>query len=487
VLQKTPFSFDVSVWEFFWPLMTGASLIVARPEGHRDPSYLRTIIAEQQVTMLHFVPSMLQAFLRDESIGYKLRPENYTSLRQVVCSGEALSLELQAHFFAHVAEEVQLHNLYGPTEAAIDVTFWQCQRAVGDCIRSDRGVPIGHPIANTQIYLLDKNLLPVPIGITGEVYIGGVNLARGYWNRADLTAERFVPHPFVGTGSAQGTIPTAPVRSGERLYRSGDLARYRPDGAIEYLGRIDQQVKLRGFRIELGEIEATLRAYPAVQDAVVVLQEESEAWQYLVAYVVARTGESLTTVGAGQAQGTAPTGPALQGHLREQLPDYMVPTRVVFLETMPLTPNGKVDRKALPVSDRSQFPEGTEIAPGASPLVAPQTPLQEQLALIWADLLFGDNPRPDKPQVGIHQKFFELGGHSLLATQLMARIRTLFHVEVPLRRLFETPTIADMALAIEQIQTERIEQEESEKVAKMFTLLGGLSEEEMQEVFTEEI
>ncbi len=480
VLQKTPFSFDVSVWEFFWPLMTGACLIIARPEGHQDPTYLRMLIAVQRVTMLHFVPSMLQAFLRDESIGYKLRPENYTSLRQVVCSGEALSLELQAHFFAHVAEEVQLHNLYGPTEAAIDVTFWQCQRAVGDCIRSDRGVPIGHPIANTQIYLLDKNLLPVPIGITGEVYIGGVNLARGYWNRADLTAERFVPHPFVGTGSAQGTIPTAPVRSGERLYRSGDLARYRPDGAIEYLGRIDQQVKLRGFRIELGEIEATLRAYPAVQDAVVVLQEESEAWQYLVAYVVPRTGESLTTVGAGQAQGTAPTGPALQGHLREQLPDYMVPTRVVFLETMPLTPNGKVDRKALPVSDRSQFPEGTEI-------VAPQTPLQEQLALIWADLLFGDNPRPDKPQVGIHQNFFELGGHSLLATQLMARIRTLFHVEVPLRRLFETPTIADMAFAIEQIQTERIEQEESEKVAKMFTLLGGLSEEEMQEVFTEEI
>ena len=325
ILQKTPFGFDVSVWEFFWPLLTGASLIIASPGGHQDPTYLRTLIARQQVTTVHFVPSMLQAFLWSESTygtrhtGYsKANLESRTSLRQVICSGEALSVELQAHFFAHFAEQVQLHNLYGPTEAAIDVTFWECQHDRRDsALRlSDSGrVPIGRPIANTQIYLLDANLQPVPIGIPGELYIGGVGLARGYFERPDLTAEKFIANPFGQEG-------------GERLYRTGDLARYRADGAIEFLGRIDQQVKLRGFRIELGEIEATLREHSRVQDAVVVLCEEDEARKYLAAYVVS-AGSSLEPL---EEQ---PRQEELQNYLRGQLPDYMVPASL-SLQTLPL-------------------------------------------------------------------------------------------------------------------------------------------------------
>jgi amino acid adenylation domain-containing protein len=460
VLQKTPFGFDVSVWEFFWSLLTGARLIIARPGGHFDPSYLRTLIAEQQVTILHFVPSMLQAFLWDEPAGEIPHLENCRSLRRVICSGEALSVELQARFFARVAEDVELHNLYGPTEAAIDVTFWQCQSGSQDTL-----VPIGCPIANTQIYLLDSNLSPVPVGVPGELYIGGEGLARGYWRRPDLTAERFVPHPFVGTGSEPCTIPTGP-HLGERLYRTGDLARYRPDGTIEYLGRVDHQIKLRGHRIELEEIEAVVSQHPDVRECVVVLRDEDEIGKYLVAYVVPMTG-------AGSESSTAPTVSALQAYLRQHLPDYMVPPSVIFLETLPLTPNGKVDRKALPVPERSRVLEGTE-------MVAPQTPLQEQLALIWAGLLHVS-------QVGIHDNFFELGGHSLLATQLMARLRTQFQVEIPLRSLFEKPTIAEMALAIEQMQHEILRQTENEVLAQMLIKMGGLSEDEMQAIFTDDL
>ena len=260
VLQKTPFSFDVSVWEFFWPLLTGARLVVARPGGHRDSAYLVKLISEQQITTLHFVPSMLRVFL--EATGL----ETCGSLRQVMCSGEALPFELQERFFVQLNAE--LHNLYGPTEAAVDVTFWACERA-----SERRIVPIGRPIANTQIYILDSHLQPVPIGVPGELHIGGVGLARGYLNRPELTAEKFIPDPFSAEADA-------------RLYKTGDLARYLPDGNIEYLGRIDHQVKVRGFRIELGEIEAVLSQHPAVREAVVIAREDMQGDKQLVAYVV---------------------------------------------------------------------------------------------------------------------------------------------------------------------------------------------------------
>jgi len=283
VLQKTPFSFDVSVWELFWPLMSGARLVLARPEGQKDPAYLLDLIARSQITTLHFVPSMLQAFLEQPDL------TACRSIRRLICSGEALPLELQQRCLARL--DAELHNLYGPTEAAVDVTAWACDRA------SDRRVPIGHPIANTQIYLLDAQLNPVPVGVPGEIFIGGVQLARGYLGRPDLTAARFVPNPFVGDKETrrQGDKETEDTigssafilhPSAFRLYKTGDRARYAADGAIEYLGRYDDQVKIRGFRIELGEVEATLRQHPAVREAIALAREDRPGQRRLVAYVL---------------------------------------------------------------------------------------------------------------------------------------------------------------------------------------------------------
>ncbi|HWF87706.1 MAG TPA: amino acid adenylation domain-containing protein, partial [Pyrinomonadaceae bacterium] len=259
VLQKTPFTFDVSVWEFFWPLLTGARLVMARPGAHGDTRYLVEIIQHEEITTMHFVPSMLAAFLEESGVS------ECRSLRRVICSGEALPYELKERFRQRL--DTELHNLYGPTEASVDVTYWDCASEMKRPI-----VPIGRPIANTQIYVLDKNLQPVPVGVRGELYIGGVGLARGYLKRADLTAERFLPDPFGPAGT--------------RIYRTGDLARYLADGNVEYLGRTDHQVKIRGFRIELGEIESTLNQHPAVQNAVVVAREEKTGSKRLVAYVV---------------------------------------------------------------------------------------------------------------------------------------------------------------------------------------------------------
>ena len=259
MLQKTPFSFDVSVWELFWPVMTGARLVMATPDGHKDPSYLTREVMARGVTTMHFVPSMLSAFVDEPGV------EECTSLRRVVCSGEALPAELVSRF--HERLPCELDNLYGPTEAAVDVTAWTCVR--GD----DSGVvPIGRPIANTTTYVLDEALNLVPPGAAGELYLGGVQVGRGYHNRAALTAERFVPDPF---GDEPGT----------RMYRTGDLARWRSDGALEYLGRIDHQVKIRGFRIELGEIESALLAVAGVSASVVVAREDVPGEKRLVAYV----------------------------------------------------------------------------------------------------------------------------------------------------------------------------------------------------------
>jgi amino acid adenylation domain-containing protein len=398
VLQKTPISFDVSVWEFFWPLMTGARLVLAVPGGHRDSTYLADLIAREKVTTLHFVPSMLDIFLREKEVG-----SSCASLKRVFCSGEALPVELQDRFFSQLSAE--LHNLYGPTEAAVDVTYWVCQRS-----SSLRTIPIGRPIANIQMYILDSRLEPVPVGVSGELHIGGIGLARGYLNRPELTAEKFIPDPF-------SQAPEA------RLYKTGDLARYRPDGAIEYLGRLDFQVKLRGFRIELGEIETVLKQHPSVREAVVVAREDAPGDRRLVAYV-ASVGESVP---AGE----------LRENLKARLPAYMIPSAFVFIETFPLTPNGKLDRKALPV------PEGPSPEPDGL-YVAPRTPTEEALANIWREVL-------NLKQVGIHDNFFELGGHSLLATQVISRVRDAFELEITLGALFEAQTIDGLAEQIENL------------------------------------
>ncbi|WP_238539735.1 non-ribosomal peptide synthase/polyketide synthase [Corallococcus macrosporus] len=392
VLQKTPFSFDVSVWEFFWPLLAGAKLVVARPGGHQEPAYLVKLMKAEGVTTVHFVPSMLRAFVEEP------RLEELASLRRVVCSGEALSAELVKKAYARLPAPVRVHNLYGPTEAAVDVTYWPCPRG-----EDFHRVPIGRPVANTALYVLDTHGQPTPIGIPGELHIGGVQVGRGYWQRPQLTAERFIPDAFSG-------IP------GARLYRTGDVARWLPDGTLEYLGRADFQVKLRGFRIELGEIEAALRVHPGVRDAVAMVREETRGDARLVAYV---TGDSAPL----EAE-------ALRAHLLKQLPQHMVPSTFVHLGVLPLTPSGKVDRKALPAPDAPVLQQGT--------YVAPRTPTEEALAELFAQVL-------GVRRIGVHDGFFELGGHSLLATQVVVRVRTRFGIELPLRAFFESPTVAGLA------------------------------------------
>jgi amino acid adenylation domain-containing protein len=396
VLQKTPLSFDVSGWEFFWPLLVGARVIMAQPEGHRDAAYLVKVIAEQRITVLHFVPSMLQVFLDVPGVA------GCKSLRMVMCGGERLSYTLQQRFFAHLSAD--LHNLYGPTEASIDVTSWICQQESDQHI-----VPIGRPIANTQIYLLDSELQPVPVGTPGELYISGIGLGRGYLHDPEQTAENFIPNPF----------NDAP---GSRLYKTGDLARYFPDGNIEFIGRIDHQVKIRGVRVELGEIEAALAQHPAVRDTVVVAQEDSRSEMRLVAYLVADPA-LRTSVGD------------LRSFLKQKLPEPLVPFAFVTLDAFPLMPNGKVDRSALPAPDWTQ-PVREEV------FVAPRTVTERQLAVIWAEVL-GVAP------VGAHDDFFVLGGHSLSATLVLVRIRERCGVELSHRTIFETPILSALATQID--------------------------------------
>jgi amino acid adenylation domain-containing protein len=393
VLQKTPFSFDVSVWEFFWPLLNGACLVIARPAGHRDSAYLRATIVEQHITTLHFVPSMLRVFLKE------LGREDSTALKRVICSGEALSFDLHQRFFSRLA--AQLHNLYGPTEAAVDVTFWACDRH-----SKHPTVPIGRPVANTRIYILDDWLQPVPVGIAGELHIGGVQVARGYLNRPDLTAEKFIPDPFSVDPSA-------------RLYKTGDVARYLPDGNIEYLGRFDFQVKLRGFRIELDEIEAALLQHPAVQEAVVLALEAAPNDKRLVAYLVL------------DGRASPPSITSLRSFLLQILPEYMVPSAFITLPAMPLTPNGKLDRKALPAPDAFR----PDLAGDYTP---PRTPLEEFLVTLWEVVLGIEG-------VGITDNFFELGGNSIQGMFIVNRLKQTLSEYVYIVALFEAPNIADLA------------------------------------------
>jgi len=375
VLQKTPFSFDVSVWEFFWPLITGARLVVAEPGGHRDTAYLANLIQAQQITTLHFVPSMLASFLQDPTAA------KCTSLTRVICSGEALPVDLQNRFFATL--DCGLHNLYGPTEAAIDVSYWACDRNANGA-----SVPIGRPVANTQLYIVDAAGQPVPVGVPGELWIGGIQVARGYVNQPALTAERFIADPF--------------------------------NGVIEFLGRIDFQVKLRGFRIELGEIEAELQRIAGVEQSVVLLREDTPGDQRLAAYILG-------------TEDHCPDSEALRQQLAAELPDYMVPAGFVFIDQLPLTPNGKLDRNALPKPDWADA--------NTTEYVAPRTPIEEALVEIWQDLL-------GLEQVGINDDFFQLGGHSLLATRLVARIRDTLDKELALKTLFDNPSVAGLAQAL---------------------------------------
>jgi amino acid adenylation domain-containing protein len=391
VLQKTPASFDVSVWEFFWPLLAGARLVVARPGGHRDAAYLHELIAREGITTVHFVPSMLAAFLAADipQSGWSTR------LRRVISSGEELPPDIARRCLELIPAE--LYNLYGPTEAAVDVSAWHC---TPEALRDVARVPIGSPVANTTLYVLDEHMNPLPVGVPGELYIGGAQVAVGYLGRPALTAERFVPDAYGEPGA--------------RLYKTGDLARWSQEGTVDFLGRIDSQVKLRGLRIELGEIETVLRNQPGVRDAAVIMREDRPGDQRLVGYVV----------------GDQPARDAL----KRVLPDYMVPSAIVTVEALPLTPNGKLDRRGLPPPQQGRD-ERAEFN-------LPSTDTERAVAEVWAEVLGVD-------RIGVDDDFFDLGGHSLLATQVVAKLRGAVGSAVSVIDVFEHPTVAELARLID--------------------------------------
>jgi amino acid adenylation domain-containing protein len=387
VLQKTTFCFDVSVWELIWPLLVGAKLVFAKPEGHKDSNYLKKIIEDQSITMLHFVPSMLEVFLSD------LKAGDCLNLKKVLTSGEALKTH-QVQLFESKLPNAQLHNLYGPTEAAIDVTYWSLPKKH----KIQNTVPIGKPVANTSIYILDPWLQVVPLGCEGEIHIAGVQVARGYLNNDRLTRQKFVKDPF---------------QTNARMYKTGDKGRWLTDGNIEYLGRTDEQLKVRGFRIEPGEIEIVILESGLVKRTAVIGKQDSMANIQLVAYVVVAETyqkESLLTF------------------LKQKLPDYMIPAVFMEIDEIPLTSNGKLNRKALPEPSIQLTNE----------IVPPRNELEKTLVEVWKQVL-------NLETISIHDNFFEIGGHSLLAFRILSGVRKSTGFELELTDLVASPTIAQLA------------------------------------------
>ncbi|MBN2549026.1 MAG: amino acid adenylation domain-containing protein [Anaerolineales bacterium] len=414
VFQKTPFSFDASVWEFYAPLLVGARLVMAAPGGHRDITYLIQEMNAQQITILQTVPSLLRILVEDD------RFKGCTSLRRIFCGGEAIPAELPGQVFA--ALDVELINLYGPAEACINTVTWNFPREASDLASSMPPVPIGRPVFNVQAFVLDRNLQPLPVGVSGELYLSGDSLGRGYLHHPDWTAEKFIPRP-------DWLHP--PGQPSERLYRTGDLARFLPDGSLEFLGRADFMVKLHGLRLELGEIEAALEGHSAVHRAVVMLRQigftesRSEGQmgddRRLVAYLVLHATYQVSTQ-------------ELRMYLHARLPEFMIPSIFIFLEALPLTPSGKVDRGALPAPNPALIEMESLFA-------GPRDELERQLCQVW-EVVLGVKP------VGIQDNFFELGGHSLLAIRLMVQIEEELGRRLPLAMLFQLPTVAELAEAM---------------------------------------
>ena len=392
VLHKTPLTFDVSVWEIFAPLLSGACLLIAKAGGHQDPVYQLELMAREKVTHVDYVPAMLEALLELDGL------DHCDSLKIVTVAREALTRGLRDRFYSQT--KANLYNLYGPTEASLAVTSWVCQPQ-----GKERVIPIGRPMSNVRIYILDKHLQPVPIGVAGELHIGGVAPGRGYLKRPDLTADKFIPDALSETG-------------GERLYKTGDLARYRSDGAIEFLGRLDHQVKTRGMRLEASEVEASLCQHPAVREAVVLAQKITAGNKSLVAYVVSK-------------QEPLPTSDELRNYLRQKLPEYMVPAAFVVLSELPLLANGKLNRRALPRPKKllSQ-PEAVYIPP--------ESDLEQTIASIWQQVFNID-------RVSIHTNFFDLGGNSLLVSKVHSKLRAVVNSDIQVIELFKHSTIHSLA------------------------------------------
>lgn len=434
LLQKTSVSFDASVWEFFVPLLAGAQLVLARHGGQQDSAYLLEAIRHNSITTLQLVPTMLKVLLEEPELS-KCR-----TLQQVFCGGEVLPLEVQRRFYERLPW-IELHNLYGPTEVSIDATHWTCREA------ETRVVPLGRPLANARIFVLNGQQQVAPVGIAGDIHVGGRGLARGYLGQPAMTAERFVPDSLSG-------------QRGERLYETGDLGRWRPEGVLEYLGRVDYQVKVRGFRIEIGEIDTALRQVESVRDATTVAGTDTAGGIRLIAYVT--LNETFTT-----------TVTELRERLLDKLPEYMVPGAFVILEKMPLMASGKIDRSALPIPDDSR-PQVRQ------DYVAPRNQIENLLADIWAEVL-GIDP------VGIQDRFLELGGHSLLAIQLISRIRQSFKVKVGIRTLFES-TVAGLAEIITAMQIEAAEDKTAvvggSEIADVLDGIERLSERDVDALLT---
>jgi amino acid adenylation domain-containing protein len=419
-------AFDSSVAGIFWTLCQGGMLVIPDERSYQDPVYLAELIARIRLSHLLCLPSLYNILLE------QAKPGQLSSLRAAIVAGEACPIELVRRH-KEILPQTSLFNEYGPTEATVWSSVYDCR---GYEWRSR--VPIGRPIADTHIYLLDSRLQPVPIGVAGELYIGGAGLAQGYFNHADQTAERFVPNPFS-------------KQTGARLYKTGDLARFLPDGQIDFIGRNDSQVKIRGYRIELGEIEVALRQHPSVRDAVVVVrQDRTDGEKRLTGYIV-------------KHQQQQPTAKQLREHLKLLLPEYMIPSRFVWLEALPLTPSGKLDRSALPPPGKATPDDESHRRPAA-------TPLEKVLAGIWCEVL-------GLEEVGMDENFFDLGGHSLLATQVASRVREALEVEVGVRKLFERPTVAGLAGAIEEEEGERVE-----RMAELVMKMMEMTEEQAEEM-----
>jgi acyl-coenzyme A synthetase/AMP-(fatty) acid ligase/acyl carrier protein len=427
VLQKAPVSFDASVLELYTPLVAGARLLLARPDGHREPLYLLSTIATHGATVVQFVPSLLAAII--ETPGFAAA---FASVRLLFLGGEALPGDLAARVRA-LLPHAAVHNLYGPTEAAVYATAHAVTEADGQGT-----VPIGRPIANAQVHVLSPAGAPVPVGVTGELYIGGAGVGAGYLNRSELTAARFVRDPF-------RDVP------GAALYRTGDLARWRADGVLEFLGRADEQVKVRGFRVELGEIESALARCPGVRECAVAQRPAAAGGTRLVGYIVPSAGAAID--------------PALvRERLAATLPEHMVPAAFVTLDQLPLGVTGKLDRRALPEPAMEE----------TRAYVPPRTPLEETVARVWAEVL-------ELERVSVEDDFFGLGGHSLSAMRILVRLGSSTGLQLPMRTIFDARTVRALAGHIER---ERARQDETSEMEQMLSALEQLTDEEAARLLT---
>jgi amino acid adenylation domain-containing protein len=408
--QFASLSFDVSFQEMFSTLCAGGTLVLISESVRQNTLDLMNFVVDNRIERL-FLPCVVLQQLAE--IGDTHKPI-LTRLREVITSGEQLQITQNVRNLFKTLDDCVLHNQYGPSESHVVSIY----TLIGSPDTWPVLPPIGRPIDNTSLYLLDKNLQPVPIGVPGEVYIGGVCLAKGYLNRPELTAERFIPNPFVNCAE-------------ERLYKTGDLARFLPDGNVDFLARIDNQVKIRGFRVELGEVRSVLGHHPDILEAVVIVRQDAPGTKRLAAYIVLKNAQAHSIT-------------SIRRFVAEKLPSYMVPSDFVILDSLPLTPNGKVDYQALPIPTTRPKIEGE--------FVGPRTPVEELLVKIWAEVL-------NFNEIGIHDNFFELGGNSLLATQVISKIRKIFQINLPLRIIFETPTISDMlnTLVTDEKYRERFE------------------------------